>query len=58
MREKLVKIGTKVVSHARHVTFQMPEVLVSRSLFHEILDKDSSSETCADWVRIMSGKFL
>ena len=39
MREKLVKIGAKVVSHARYVTFQMAEVLVSRSLFYEILER-------------------
>jgi hypothetical protein len=39
MREKLVKIGAKVVSHARYVTFQMAEVLVLRSLFYEILAK-------------------
>ncbi|MDP6736548.1 MAG: IS1380 family transposase [Nitrospinaceae bacterium] len=39
MRERLVKIGAKVVSHARYVTFQMAEVLVSRSLFYEILEK-------------------
>jgi hypothetical protein len=39
MREKLVKIGAKVVSHARYVTFQMAEVLVSKSLFHEILER-------------------
>jgi len=39
MREKLVKIGAKVVSHARYVTFQLAEVLVSRSLFHEILER-------------------
>jgi hypothetical protein len=39
MREKLVKIGAKVVSHARYVTFQMAEVLVSRSLFHAILER-------------------
>jgi hypothetical protein len=39
MREKLVKIGAKVVSHARYVTFQMAEVLVSKSLFREILEK-------------------
>jgi hypothetical protein len=38
MRERLVKIGAKVVSHARYVTFQMAEVLVSRSLFYEILE--------------------
>ena len=36
MRGKLVKIGAKVISHARYVTFQMAEVLVSKSLFHEI----------------------
>jgi len=34
-----VKIGAKVVSQARYVTSQMAEVLVSRSLFHEILEK-------------------
>ena len=39
MREKLVKIGAKVVRHARYVTFQLAEVLVSRSLFHEILEQ-------------------
>ena len=39
MREKLVKIGAKVVRHARYVTFQLAEVLVSRSLFREILER-------------------
>jgi hypothetical protein len=39
MRERLVKIGAKVVSHARYVTFQMAEVLVSRFLFNEILER-------------------
>ena len=39
MREKLVKIGAKVVKHARYVTFQMAEVLVSRSLFYELLER-------------------
>ena len=39
MREKLVKIGAKVVSHARYVTFQLAEVLVSRSLLCEILER-------------------
>ena len=39
MRERLVKIGAKVVSHASYVTFQMAEVLVSRSLFYEILER-------------------
>ncbi len=36
-REKLVKIGAKVVRHGRYVTFQMAEVAVPRGLFQEIL---------------------
>jgi len=37
LREKLIKIGAKVVSHGRSVTFQMAEVAVSRQMFQEIL---------------------
>jgi Transposase DDE domain group 1 len=37
LREKLIKIGAKVVSHGRYVTFQMAEVAVSRQMFQEIL---------------------
>jgi hypothetical protein len=37
LREKLIKIGAKVVSHGRYVTFQMAEVAVSRHTFREIL---------------------
>jgi len=37
LREKLVKIGAKVVSHGRYLTFQMAEVAVSRQMFQEIL---------------------
>jgi Transposase DDE domain group 1 len=36
LREKLIKIGAKVVSHGRYVTFQMAEVAVSRQMFQEI----------------------
>jgi hypothetical protein len=35
--EKLIKIGAKVVSHGRYVTFQMAEVAVSRQMFVDIL---------------------
>ena len=35
MREKLVKIGAKIVDHAGYVTFQMAEVLVSKAVFNE-----------------------
>ena len=37
LREKLVKIGAKVVRHARHAIFQMAEVAVPRELLEEIL---------------------
>jgi hypothetical protein len=37
LREKLIRIGAKVVSHGRYVTFQLAEVSVSRQMFAEIL---------------------
>jgi len=37
LREKLVKIGAKVVRHAKAVTFQLAEVAVPRALFAAIL---------------------
>ena len=37
LREKLVKVGAKVVRHGRYVIFQMAEVAVPRELFQEIL---------------------
>ena len=37
LREKLVKIGAKVVRHGRYVTFQLAEVAVSRDVFEKIL---------------------
>jgi hypothetical protein len=37
LREKLIKIGAKVVRHGRYVTFQLAEVAVSRELFRKIL---------------------
>ncbi len=39
LREKLIKIGAKVVRHARQVTFQMAEVAVPRELFRAILER-------------------
>jgi hypothetical protein len=39
LREKLIKIGAKVVRHSRYVVFQMAEVVVSRTLFRQILDR-------------------
>ncbi len=37
LRERLVKIGAKVVSRGRYVTFQLAEVAVPRDLFQKIL---------------------
>jgi hypothetical protein len=37
LREKLVKIGAKVVCHGRYFIFQMAEVAVPKELFQEIL---------------------
>ena len=39
LREKLVKIGARVVTHARYVIFQMAKVAVLRKLFAAILER-------------------
>jgi len=39
LREKLIKIGAKVVHHSRYVTFQLAEVAVPRDLFVAILQR-------------------
>jgi len=39
LREKVVKIGAKVVAHGRYLVFQMAEVAVPRELFRRILDR-------------------
>jgi hypothetical protein len=38
LREKLIKIGAKVVHHSRAVTFQLAGVAVPRALFAAILE--------------------
>ncbi len=37
LKEKLIKIGAKVVGHGRYVAFQMAEVAIPRNLFADIL---------------------
>jgi hypothetical protein len=37
LKEKLIKIGARVVSHGRYVAFQMAEVAIPRRMFQEIL---------------------
>jgi hypothetical protein len=39
LREKLVKIGAKVVKHAKYVIFQLAEVAVPRKLFAALLGR-------------------
>ena len=39
LREKLIKIGAKVVSHGRYVAFQMAEVAIPRKLFAAIMQR-------------------
>jgi hypothetical protein len=37
LREKMVKIGAKVIAHAHYTVFQMAEVAVPRELFRRML---------------------
>ncbi len=37
LREKLIKIGAKIVRHGRYVTFQLAEVAVPKDLLRKIL---------------------
>jgi hypothetical protein len=37
LKEKLIKISAKVVSHGRYIAFQMAEVAIPRDLFADIL---------------------
>jgi len=47
LREKLIKIGAKVVTHSRYVIFQKAEVAVPRKLFAAILDRIQRLRTLA-----------
>jgi hypothetical protein len=42
LRERLVKIGARIVRHGRSITFQMAEVMVPRGLFQSILSAISA----------------
>src|SRR6266436_364548 len=37
LKDNLIKIGAKVVSHGRYIIFQMAEVAIARQMFQEIL---------------------
>jgi hypothetical protein len=42
LRDRLVKIGAKIVRHGRTVIFQMAELMVPRNLFQQILTAAAS----------------
>ena len=44
LRDRLVKVGGKIVRHGRYITFQMAEVAIPRDLFADILRR-------IDWLR-------
>jgi hypothetical protein len=44
LRDRLIKIGGKIVRYGRYVTFQMAEVAIPRDLFADILPR-------IDWLR-------
>jgi hypothetical protein len=37
LKEEVIKIGAKAVSHGRYIAFQMTEVAIPRGLFADIL---------------------
>ena len=39
LRDKLIKIGAKVVRHARYIVFQMAEVAIPRKLLIAIIER-------------------
>ncbi len=44
---KLVKIGAKVISHARRTIFQLAEVAMSEALFSKIMARIHGLKICA-----------
>jgi hypothetical protein len=49
LREKLVKMGAKVVRHAKYVIFQVAEVAVPRQLFAAILERMGRLRLACGW---------
>jgi hypothetical protein len=48
LQVKLIKMGGRLVRHARQIVFQLAEVAVSRELFAAILERIS-------WLRLAPG---
>jgi hypothetical protein len=48
LKEKLIKIGAKVISHGRSIGFQMAEVVIPRQMLQEIAaDRRAAAEAAA-----------
>jgi len=48
LKEKLIKIGAKVISHGRSIAFQMAEVVIPRQMLQEIAaDRRAAAEAAA-----------
>ncbi len=45
LRDRLAKVGAKIVRHGRSIAFQMAEVMVPRALFQQILDAIAALRT-------------
>ena len=56
LREKLVKIGAKVVRHGRYVTVQLAEVAVPRELFR-LIRRPSRTWCLGSWLGV-PGRFV
>jgi hypothetical protein len=53
LKENLIKIGAKVVSHGRYVIFQMAEVAIPRQMLQEILRAHRGATAAAAVRRLM-----
>ena len=50
LKEKLIKIGAKVVSHGRYVVFQWAEAAIPRNLFAEIFSVDRGTSAAPRYI--------
>jgi hypothetical protein len=50
MREKLIKIGAKVVRHSKYLFFQMAEVAIPRNWFAALLERIQRPRVAASMV--------
>jgi hypothetical protein len=47
LKEKLIKIGAKVVGHGRYVAFQMAEVAIPQQMLQDYIAADRRTATAA-----------